>query len=224
MTRITLRRPLGSHESEDPVLVDTEEVTESVNESRDSDPDAISHAVPDSHSDTSGHADRDDRREGMHWRRIVTYGLLPSLALIMAMAAGYLKWHDSSAREARVAASESVRAASDGAIAMLSYRPDTIDKDLGAARDRMTGALKDSYSALTHDVIIPGSKQKMISATATVPAAASVSASPNHAVVLMFINQTITVGNDPPTNTASRVRVTLDKVGDGWLISAFDPI
>ncbi|WP_420715821.1 hypothetical protein [Mycobacterium sp. 663a-19] len=142
----------------------------------------------------------------------------------MAMGAGYLKWYDSSARDARLAAGESVRAASDGAVAMLSYRPDSVDKDLGAARDRLTGALKDSYSSLTHDVVIPGSKQKMISAAASVPAAASVSASPNHAIVLMFINQTITVGNEPPTNTASRVRVTLDKVNSRWLISSFDPI
>jgi Mce-associated membrane protein len=107
---------------------------------------------------------------------------------------------------------------------MLSYRPETVEKDLGAARDRLTGALEDSYGSLTHDVVIPGSKQKMISATASVPAAGAVSASPNHAVVLMFVNQTITEGNDPPTNTASRVRVSLDKVGGRWLISSFDPI
>jgi len=32
------------------------------------------------------------------------------------------------------------------------------------------------------------------------------------------------VGADAPTNTTSSVRVTLDKVGGRWLISAFDPI
>ncbi len=224
MTRITLRRPPGRHEGEDPVQVDTKEATESVTESGDSVPDKGAPAATDTNSDIEETTGRPDRRKGIRWHRILTYGLLPSLALIMAIAAGYLKWYESSARESRIAASESVRAASDGAIAMLSYRPETIDKDLGAARDRMTGGLKDSYSALTHDVIIPGSKQKKITATATVPAAASVSASPNHAVVLMFVNQTITIGNDPPTNTASRVRVTLDKVDGRWLISAFDPI
>jgi Mce-associated membrane protein len=177
-----------------------------------------------SDSEPTKRGDRDGRRGGIQWLRIITYGILPGLALILAMAAGYLRWYDSSARDTRLAASESVRAASDGAVAMLSYRPDTVDRDLGAARDRLNGALKDSYSALIHDVVIPGSKEKMISATATVSAAASVSASPSHAVVLMFINQTILVGNDPPTNTASRVRVTLDDVDGRWLISSFDPI
>jgi Mce-associated membrane protein len=73
-------------------------------------------------------------------------------------------------------------------------------------------------------VVIPGSKQKHVSAVANVPAAASMSASADHAEVLVFVNQTITVGNDPPTDTASRVRVTLDKIGGRWLISAFEPV
>jgi Mce-associated membrane protein len=52
-----------------------------------------------------------------------------------------------------------------------------VDTDLGAARDRLTGEFKDSYTSLTHDVVIPGSKQKHISAVANVPTAASMSAS-----------------------------------------------
>jgi Mce-associated membrane protein len=43
-------------------------------------------------------------------------------------------------------------------------------------------------------------------------------------VVLVFVNQTVIVGQDAPTDTASAVRVTLDKVGDRWLISSFDPV
>jgi Mce-associated membrane protein len=72
--------------------------------------------------------------------------------------------------------------------------------------------------------VIPGAKQKRISAMANVPAAASVSASANHAVVLVFVNQSTTIGDDAPTSTASSVRVTLDKVQSRWLISQFDPV
>ncbi|CDO88935.1 hypothetical protein AWC29_22040 [Mycobacterium triplex] len=54
--------------------------------------------------------------------------------------------------------------------------------------------------------------------------AASVSAATNHAVVLLFVNQTIVVGQDAPTSTASSVRVTLDRIGGRWLISQFDPV
>jgi Mce-associated membrane protein len=135
-----------------------------------------------------------------------------------------LKWQDGSAREAGVARTESVRAATDSTIALLSYKPDTVEKDLDAARSRLTGSFLNAYTSLTHDVVIPGAKQKQISAIATVPAAASASATENHAVVLLFVNQSVIIGQDAPTSTASSVRVTLDKVGGRWLISQFDPV
>ena len=62
--------------------------------------------------------------------------------------------------------------------------------------------------------MIPGAKEKQISAIATVPAAASITATHNHAVVLVFIDQSIVIGADAPTSTASTVRVTLEKDGD----------
>jgi Mce-associated membrane protein len=164
------------------------------------------------------------RPRRISWKRVVVYGVLPGLALLMALAAGYLKWQDSSVRDAQVVRIESVRAATDSTIALLSYRPDTVDKDLGAARDRLTGTFRDSYTSLTHDVVIPGAKQKQISAVATVPAAASVSATASHAAVLVLVNQSIIVGQEAPTSTASSVRVTLDKIGGRWLISGFDPV
>ncbi|MGB0437782.1 MAG: hypothetical protein ACPGIJ_12530, partial [Mycobacterium sp.] len=76
----------------------------------------------------------------------------------------------------------------------------------------------------TTDVVIPGAKEQRIAAVASVPAAASVSATPTEAVALIFVNQTVSVGQDPPTDTASRLQVTLEKVGDRWLISQFDPV
>jgi Mce-associated membrane protein len=93
-----------------------------------------------------------------------------------------------------------------------------------AGRDRLTGTFRDAYTSLTNDVVKPGSKQKQISAVAAVPAAASISATENQAVVLVFVNQTIVVGNDAPSSTASSFKVTLEKRGDRWLISGFDPV
>jgi len=166
----------------------------------------------------------DRSRRGISWMRVLAVGVLPALALMLAMGAGYLKWLDSSARGSQPARIESVRAATDGTIAMLSYKPDTVEKDLGAASDRLTGKFKDAYRSLTHDVVIPGAKQQQISAVATVPAAASVSAAENHAVVMVFVDQSVTIGSGAPTDTASTVRVNLDKLGGTWLIAGFDPI
>jgi Mce-associated membrane protein len=172
--------------------------------------------------ETTGEGRRASRRSAS--MRVLAYVVLPAVALLLALAAGWVKWLDSSARDSQAARIESMHAATDSTAALLSYEPDTVEKDLGGARDRLTGNFKDSYTSLTHDVVIPGSKQKLVSAVAAVPAAASVSATENHAVVLVFVDQTVIVSNDAPTNTASSVKVTLDKIGDQWLISGFDPV
>ncbi|MET0705081.1 MAG: hypothetical protein ABWY93_35970 [Mycobacterium sp.] len=163
-------------------------------------------------------------KPGINWGRVLAYGILPGLALILALAAGFLKWQDSSVRDDQAASEESMAVAKASTIKLLSYKPDTVEQDLTSARDLLTGDFRDSYTQLTNDVVIPGSKQKQISAVATVPAIASVSADPNRAVILVFVNQTVVVGNDAPTATASSVQVTLEHVGEHWLISKFDPI
>lgn len=160
----------------------------------------------------------------VRWSQAIVYGALPGLAMLLAAAAGWLKWQDASNRDAQLAAADSVRAATESTIRILSYQPGTVEKDLNTAQARLTGTFLNAYTSLTHDVVIPGAKQKQVSAVATVPAAASVSATGNHAVVLLFVDQTVTVGQDAPTNTASSVRVTVDKIGGRWLISGFDPV
>ena len=160
----------------------------------------------------------------VRWSRVIAYGVLPGVALLIASATGYLKWQDATVRENQAARPPSVQAAVDGTVALLSYHAETVEKDLDAAKSRLTGKFLDAYTSLTHDVVIPGAKQKQISATATVAAAAVTSQNAEHAAVLLFIDQTVTVGQTAPTDTASSVRVTLDKIDGRWLISQFDPV
>ncbi len=178
----------------------------------------------DDKADGADEADGVTSKRHIQWSRVVSFGLLPALALVLVLGAGYLKWQDNSVRAGQIAAITSVAAAKDATIALLSYHPDTVEEQLVAARDLLTGDFRESYIALTTDVVIPGAKEQRIAAVASVPAAASVSATPTEAVALVFVNQTVSVGQDPPTDTASSVRVTLEKVGDRWLISKFDPV
>jgi len=152
-----------------------------------------------------------------------TFGVVPLLAMAFALGSGYLKYMGSSASEAQRASVDSVQAAKDTTVAMLSYSPDTAEKSFTAALDRMVGPFRDSYGSLVHDVVIPGVKEKKVTAVATVPAAASISATGTHAVVLVYVNQAITMGDGAPTQTNSVVQVTLDRSAGQWLISGFDP-
>jgi Mce-associated membrane protein len=176
----------------------------------------------------------DGAKRKIQWSRVFAYGVLPALALLLALAAGFSRWEYVSSDNGVVPpvaseqnpspATESMNAAKDSTIKMLSYKPDTVDQQLNAARDLLTGEFRDSYTSLINDVVIPGAQQKQISAVASVPAVASVSADPKRAVVLVFVNQTVVVGQDPPSDTASSVRVTMEKVDDRWLISEFEPV
>jgi Mce-associated membrane protein len=164
------------------------------------------------------------RRSRVDWSRVLAYGLLPALALVLAMGAGYLKYVDNSVREGNIARTQSMKAAATSTVAILSYTPDKVEQQLNDARNLLTGEFLGSYTSLINDVVIPGAKQQQISAVATVPRAGSVSADASHAVVLVFVDQTVVVGGDAPSSTASTVSVTLDKVDDKWLISEFTPV
>jgi Mce-associated membrane protein len=158
------------------------------------------------------------RRRSVNWSRVLVYGLLPGLALLLAMSAGMLKWKDSSIRDIDVARSQSVAAATDSAVAVLTFRFDTVDRDVVATRERLTGEFLNTYTQQTREELAPSAKQRRVVATATVSGAAPQSVTPNRAVV----DQNVKIGDEPATATESSVRVTLDKVGERWLISDFD--
>lgn len=158
----------------------------------------------------------------VEWARVTAYRVLPALALVLAAAAGGLWYltanHSNEAEQAAV-----IKVASDGTVALLSYEPDTVRRQLTDARKLLTTPFLDEYTTLTKSVI-PGAEQRHISAATSVPAAAAVSVEKNHAVVLVFVNQTVRIGDQPPTSTPTSARVTLERLGGQWLIAKFEPV
>jgi Mce-associated membrane protein len=159
---------------------------------------------------------------GIEWARVMAYRVLPALALVLAAAAGGLWYlttkHSNEAERAAV-----IKLASDGTVALLSYQPDTVRQQLTDARKLLTTPFLDEYTTLTKSVI-PGAEQRHIAAATSVPAAAAVSVEENHAVVLVFVNQIVRVGDQPPTSTPTSARVTLERLGGQWLIAKFEPV
>jgi Mce-associated membrane protein len=162
-------------------------------------------------------------RSGVPWSRVLAFGVLPALALVLAISAGVLKWQVNEARQDDAARTESLKAARDTVTVMLTYEPAKIDEQLAQARDLLTGPFRDTYITMTNDIVIPGAKQQGITAVASVPGAAIESVDKNRAVTMLYVNQKVSVGGQMPTDNLSTVRVTLDKVGDRWLVSQFEP-
>jgi Mce-associated membrane protein len=160
------------------------------------------------------------------WARI-GYIALAVVAVSSVALAAWLYWYqyrpdrqtDADAKHAVVSA------ASDGAVAILSYSPESLDHDFSSAKSHLTGDFLSYYDQFTRQIVTPAAKQKGVKTTAAVVGAAVSELHPDSAVVLVFVNQSTTAADRPaPSLASSSVLVKLTKVNGTWLISEFDPV
>ncbi|WP_445166195.1 hypothetical protein ACTXG7_20325 [Mycolicibacterium sp. Dal123E01] len=120
---------------------------------------------------------------------------------------------------------QAVTAASEGTVALLSYAPDSLDKDLANAKSHLTGEFLKYYSEFTDRIVAPAAKEKGVKTEATVQRAAMSEMHPDDATVLVFVNQVTSSKDRPdPALATSSVVVKLAKTDGRWLISEFNPI
>ncbi|WP_378736664.1 h domain protein [Nocardia brasiliensis] len=143
-------------------------------------------------------------------------------ALIVLGVSGFRIWDDKRAEQAR---KDALTAADRTVSAMFTYDYRTVDTELPKAADNLSPKFRDDYLKLIEQAIAPGAKDKQLSVKATTQAGGVVSADKSHVVVLLFLNQ-VTTSKDSPegTTTGSRVRATLDKDGDRWLVDQVTPV
>jgi Mce-associated membrane protein len=152
------------------------------------------------------------------------FALLVIASAAFATSLFYLQYRPDRQTD-NAAASAAVSAASDSTVAILSYAPDSIDKDFATAKSRLTGEFLNYYSQFTQQIVGPAAKQKAVKTTAAIAQAALTELHSDSAVVLVFVNQTTQSAARPePTITASSVLVSLTKINGAWLVSAFNPI
>jgi Mce-associated membrane protein len=133
----------------------------------------------------------------------------------------YLPDRDTDAAAAKTVLS----AASEGAVAILSYSPETIDRDVATAKSRLTGNFLKYYTQFTDQIVAPAAKQKSVKQTAIVLRSALSELHPDSADVLLFVNESTQSKDRPePAFQNSSVLVKLTKVDGKWLISEFTPV
>lgn len=160
---------------------------------------------------------------GRHWAAI----LLGVLLVASAGAAGGVYWwlYRPDQLTNAAAQQQAISAARDGTVALLSYAPDSLDKDLANAKSHLTGEFLKYYSQFTDQIVAPAAKQKGVKTEATVARAALSDMHPDNATVLVFVNQVTTSKDRPdPALATSSVMVKLTKTDGHWLISEFNPI
>jgi Mce-associated membrane protein len=187
--------------------------------------------------DPTAHIEGEDAKPMQLKRFAVRVTQLPQVKLVpvllallvvasTALAAGllYFQYRPDRATDA-AAAKAAITAASEGTVAILSYSPDTFDRDFSSAKSRLTGDFLSYYSQFTQEIVGPAAKQKSVKSSAVVVRAAASEIHPDSAVVLVFINQsTVSADRPEPALTSSSVLVTVTKASDKWLISSFSPV
>ena len=174
-----------------------------------------------------------EKRDGVLRRSArVVVGRIGAIVLAVALlaSAGVAAWlYFGQYRPAQetndTAANVALDAAKTGTVALLSYSPESLDKDFAAAKSHLTGDFLSYYTQFTQQIVTPAAKQKSVKTAASVVRAAVSDMHPDSAVVLVFINQnTISKENPDGSFAASAVKVGLKKINDTWLISSFDPV
>jgi Mce-associated membrane protein len=118
-----------------------------------------------------------------------------------------------------------VQAASDGAVALLSYSPETLSRDFANAKSRVTDNYLAYYQQFAERIVGPAAMQGRVTTTATVVKSAASEMHPNSAVVLVFLKQkTASKEKREPVVTSSSMRVTLTKVHGSWLIEKVEAL
>ncbi|MBT2506907.1 hypothetical protein J7I98_13595 [Streptomyces sp. ISL-98] len=132
------------------------------------------------------------------------------------------------------ARTDALAAARQAAPTILSYDYRHLDRDFTTARGHLTGSFLKEYGRTTRTVVAPTAKKYrgVVKATVAKPpgddgsaAVSVVSASPDKAVILLFMNQvTNSTQISGPRVDLNRVRMTLTRTPEGWKVSAVDAL
>ncbi|MGW2999711.1 hypothetical protein [Streptomyces sp. NPDC001155] len=161
---------------------------------------------------------------------IAVLGLVLVAALVVAAVLG---WQYRQGRQAEQARGEALSAARKAAPVVLSYDYWHLDRDFTRARALLTGHFRDQYDKTTKTVVAPTATtyHGVVKATVATPADGSapavsvVSATPDKAVVLLFVNQVTESTQVPePRLDLNRVRMTLTRTSSGWQVSGVDAL
>ena len=147
-----------------------------------------------------------------------------TVAVIAAFAAllggaGFLGWQVFQDRQLKAAAEEAQRAAVSYAQVLTSIDSDKVDENFKEVLDGATGEFKDMYTQSSVEL-----RQLLIENKATargvVIESAVQSASKDKAVVLLFVDQSVSNAKLPdPRIDRSRMKMTLEKVDGRWRAS-----
>jgi Mce-associated membrane protein len=141
-----------------------------------------------------------------------------ALAVLLWYQQGYYERTTQARGAALAAANESV-------VKVMSYNFRTIDRQVAQTRDLLGGEFRQQYAELMNGTLVRAAKTERLAIQTAVDHSSVVSSSPDHVVLLMFIDQQSEADLTPePAMTSSRLRVAMDQDGGRWVVSEITPV
>lgn len=157
--------------------------------------------------------------------RLLVVGVVVVFAVFGAALAAVATARVSHRHAVDSARENAVAAATSGVATVLSYDYRHLASDFRRAEGLLTPRFRAQYVKTTAKGVEPLAAQYQAVSTATVAAAGSVENSADRAVVLVFVDQTVTNSQlAAPRLDRSRIDVTLVRTGGRWLIDALRPL
>jgi Mce-associated membrane protein len=154
-------------------------------------------------------------------------GVLAGLLVVALALDAFVVWtevsaqrsEESTARALHSAVVEAPAAAERAAEQVLSYRYDTVGKDLAEARQFLTADYAPDYISSIKEVVAGPAGDIQANVQAQVLNSGVVQASGARSEVLLFVNQTTTTAAEPrPQLALNRVVFTMERSDRGWLV------
>ncbi|HUH70895.1 MAG TPA: hypothetical protein VLZ05_19675 [Mycobacterium sp.] len=210
---------------------ETSETTEAVEDDPDVAETEVDDSVTEEPAEDDGSPERTKPGRRGRLRMLRNVKVVPVILVLLLLTSGgvatwlYFKRYQPNRQTDPSVARAVVNAASDGTVALLSYSPESLDKDFATAKSHLTGDFLSYYNQFTEQIVAPAAKQKSLKTTAHVMGAAVSELHPSSAVVLVFVDQRTTSKDRPdPAMAASSVLVSMTRVNGNWLITKFDPV
>jgi Mce-associated membrane protein len=151
--------------------------------------------------------------------RVVAWAGAALAAVVLLGAIGFLGWSMWHQRQIQQAGEQARQAAAAYAQVLTSIDSDSVDENFDAVLDGATGEFKDMYSQSSSQLrqLLIDNRAK---ASGVVVESAVQSASRDKAVVLLFVDQSVTNTAVPdPRIDRSRIKMTMEHVDGRWRAS-----
>lgn len=181
--------------------------------------DTASETEAETKADADGSGGDGGPRTARNWRRPALWGALGTAFVVLLAAVGFLGWQLWQERQTAQAGDQARQAATEYAQVLTSIDSEKVDENFDAVLDGATGEFKDMYSQSSSQL-----RQLLIdnkaSARGIVLESAVQSATKDKAVVLLFVDQSVSNTNVPdPRIDRSRIKMTMEHVDGRWRAS-----